>query len=217
MEEKYYAVERTGDHLAHYGVRGMKWGVTKATAKNSDRLMKKAYKRADKRLRKLQKKADLNIQSAKVKVQGRKALRSGLVTAGIGGLGALGVAKGLKTGSLKPVYGNRLGDPHVTYEGKGTPMNALKDKKLIGVSVSREADGYGLLGSAAGTIAGLGKTAYHTGKAIAAKHRTTKKGHAKAVAKANAWKNEMNKAFAGTKYASGQNNNRHGKKRRNNA
>lgn len=49
---------------------------------------------------------------------------------------------------------------------------------------------------------GLGTAAYQTGKAIAAKRRSTAKGHAKAVAKRDEWIREMSRTFAGTKYGS---------------
>jgi hypothetical protein len=48
-------------------------------------------------------------------------------------------------------------------------------------------------------LAGFG--AYQAGKGLAAKYRTTKKGHAKAKAKAEAWRSEMKSAFKGTKYS----------------
>jgi len=60
----------------------------------------------------------------------------------------------------------------------------------IGSSIGLAALGAGL----------IGKEGYHAGKAIAAMYRTTEKGHAKAVAKRDAWKKEMKSAFKGTQY-----------------
>ena len=51
-------------------------------------------------------------------------------------------------------------------------------------------------------VIGMGVAAYQARKAISSKYRTTKKGHAKAVAKRDAFRKEMNEAFKGTKYAS---------------
>ena len=34
---EYYAVERSPEYLAHYGIRGMKWGVRKAIASGNSR------------------------------------------------------------------------------------------------------------------------------------------------------------------------------------
>lgn len=213
MNKVYYAVERSGDSLVHYGVKGMRWGVKKAIASGSSKKMDRAYKKAHKRLNKLQNKANIDVQKARISVQGKKAVRSGLVTAGLGGITGVDVASGLKRGNIKPIYKNdRLGKgKFVTYEGNVS--NGMKQgRKLAGVAVDNKAHAERILLGAAATVAGLGKTAYHAGKAIASKYRTTKKGHAKAVAKANAWKSEMNKAFAGTKYDS---NKKRGKKRRN--
>lgn len=50
-------------------------------------------------------------------------------------------------------------------------------------------------------IAGLGAAAYQKARAMSAKRRSTGKVHAKAVAKRDAWRNEMAKVFAGTQYA----------------
>lgn len=44
MPEYYYAVERSGDHLAHVGVKGMKWGVRKK--KNRKYFTKQDFKDA---------------------------------------------------------------------------------------------------------------------------------------------------------------------------
>ena len=54
--------------------------------------------------------------------------------------------------------------------------------------------------SAGAGAAGLTAAAYQKVRAMAAKRRTTAKGHAKAVKKRNEWKKEMDKAFRGTPY-----------------
>ena len=71
------------------------------------------------------------------------------------------------------------------------------DLKYMKYSNYKPLIGLGLRAAAAG---GLGTAAIAKGKAVAAKYRTTAKGHAKAVAKRDAWKREMNKAFKGTQY-----------------
>lgn len=55
---KYYAIERSSDYLAHYGVRGMKWGVRKAIASGNSKRLARQYTKAQKRLNKLNQKAD---------------------------------------------------------------------------------------------------------------------------------------------------------------
>lgn len=48
---EYYAVERSSDYLAHYGVRGMKWGIRKAIDRiHSNVRMSKNYMKARKKL-----------------------------------------------------------------------------------------------------------------------------------------------------------------------
>lgn len=175
---EYYAVERTGDSLAHYGVRGMKWGVRRALAKDSykrtDKALGREYKKAQKHLDELKRNADVQRQEAKAKIHGQRAIRSGAGTAAMLGFHGLVSSKNVR----KVLKFNR--DPYFN--------NALEETIAKG--------GSGLLSGL-----GLAQTAYHTGKAIAAKHRTTDKGHAKAVAKMNSWKNAMDDVFAGTKYS----------------
>ena len=210
MEKSYYAVERSSDSLAHYGVKGMRWGVRKAIASGSDKKMARAYKKAHKRLKKLQTRANIEAQKANVNVQRKKAIR-----AGVGSVGAGAAAYGLKKisnadkGIASLTYTNALLDSHKY--GLKPSMNFYGDRiKKYSDLASNTNTAHQLSGL---TSVGLAaKSGYHAGKAIASKYRTTKKGHARAVAKANAWKSEMDKAFAGTKYAA---NRKRSKKRRN--
>lgn len=47
---EYYAVERSPEYLAHYGVKGMKWGVRKAIERLGLRPKSAAYRSAKKKL-----------------------------------------------------------------------------------------------------------------------------------------------------------------------
>lgn len=60
-------------------------------------------------------------------------------------------------------------------------------------------------------IGGYGHSAYSKIRANKARNRASIEGHKEAVAQRNAWQREMNKAFAGTKYAIKP---RHAKKRK---
>ena len=75
---KYYGVQRSDEYLAHYGVRGMRWGVRRALSKKGnkkERALHKQYNKAHDYLVKLNKKANIGEQ----KVQQRKyAKRAGL-------------------------------------------------------------------------------------------------------------------------------------------
>jgi len=206
---EYYAVQRTGNDLAHYGVKGMRWGIRKAIAKSTSagkqKALAKQYKKASKKLDKLMTKANIEAQKANVSVQKKKAIRSGLATLPIGGIAAL-------TRPRIDPNGQRITQA-ITNLNNGTTTIVKRHNAPMEVG---NRTGHYISGGL--TAAGLAKTAYHTGKAIASKYRTTSKGHAKAVAKAKAWKSEMDKAFAGTPYAksSSKSNdtNRHGKRRR---
>ena len=85
--EYMYAIERSDEYLAHYGVRGMKWGVRKALAKGGAagaRALSKQYAKAQKKLAKLEK------QAGKSKKYARRAALMGVGAAAAGGLAARG-------------------------------------------------------------------------------------------------------------------------------
>lgn len=81
-----YAVERDGAYLAHYGVKGMKWGVRKAIERGNDRALGRQYRKAAKKLAKLEKRA------ASGKKYAKRAARLGAGAAVAGGLAALGTS-----------------------------------------------------------------------------------------------------------------------------
>ena len=81
---RYYAIDRSPEYLAHYGIRGMKWGVRKAIESgNGARLNRHAAKAAAK-LRRLAANASIIQQGAAYK-ENKEAAKFG---AGIAGLGA---------------------------------------------------------------------------------------------------------------------------------
>ena len=154
----YYGVTRSEEYIAHYGIKGMRWGVKKAKAARNDTALSKHFKKASAKLDKLNDRADIDIQKSKLKEHADKYKLASLGT--------------LVTGAYT---GGMLATNRLSFTGAGM------------------------------TMAGLGRTAYHVGKMASAKYKTTKRGHAKAVAKRDKFASEMNDAFAGTKY---------GKKRR---
>ena len=160
---EYYAVERSQEYLAHYGIRGMKWGVRKAIASgNSDRLAKH-YARATKKLQKLNDRTNTSKQREEYKQR-----MSNAAALGIGGAAAAGAGIGLH---------------------KYARANNRRIFGMVGlVPFDSETSHY--VGGASGGLMGAAG-AYNLGKGIAAKYRTTKKGHAKAVAKRDAWQKEM--------------------------
>ena len=83
---EYYAVVRSTDHLAHYGVKGMKWGVRKAIARGDQKKLDKHFRKAAKKLAKLQ---DIGLNSNKSYA---KAAAYGAAAAGMGTLAVKGTS-----------------------------------------------------------------------------------------------------------------------------
>lgn len=92
----YYSVERSTDHLEHYGVKGMKWGVRKALQKGDSRALRRQYNKAVKKLAKLEKRGNSGSKYAR-----RAAALTG--AAGLTGSVAIGgtplIAKGMRAAS----------------------------------------------------------------------------------------------------------------------
>lgn len=138
MENEYFGAATTpmDNYLAHYGVRGMKWGVRKAIASGNKARLGRQYAKAQKKLAKLEK------QAANSKKYARRAAALGVGAAAAGGLAAAGtggVARGIA----------RVGGA------------SMKAKKAIGVGMVRA----GQLASkipgaskAAGKVIGAGYT-----------------------------------------------------------
>ena len=89
-----YAVDRSDEYLAHYGVKGMKWGVRKAIASGNSRRLDRAYRKAAKKLAKLERRANNGGKYA------RRAAALGAGAAAAGGLAALGTT-GVSRGIVK--------------------------------------------------------------------------------------------------------------------
>ena len=226
---EYYAVIRSTDHLAHYGVKGMKWGVRKAIERGNFRALSRQYNKAQKKLAKLNRAADINAQNNIAKKHNKRA-KIGLGV-GLAGLGAF-TGNELLVRHLAKKYGisstpstnhpavNELVEKSVRKkhyvgpgkgiykvgEGLGTgPVGEVTPKAVFNSSTAtsiRKPNAFRTINriSSAVGAAGFGTAAYQKGRAIAAKYRTTQKGHAKAVAKRDAFEREMRNAFAGTAF-----------------
>lgn len=254
---KYYGVHRSEEYLAHYGVKGMRWGVQKAIETNNDKKLDRMYKKAQKKMQKLNLNADVGIQKEYAKRHARRAA----IAAGIGLTGLTGHSIALHNArkalsennsakfrrrekivvdsgkGVKKVGDGLSGTPGFVYpEGHWTDVNgvshygapkpqpvgntAIKVGQGNYVHPTSNVQAYNAQSAAeassianqfkgvklarnlmigAGAI-GMGAAAYQAGKAITSKYRTTKKGHAKAVAKRDAFRKEMNAAFKGTRY-----------------
>lgn len=170
---EYYGVTRTSEYLAHYGVKGMRWGVRRAREKNDPKALERQYRKALKKAKKLNTKA--NIQRSQQEYKGRMA---DAATLGITGATVAGAGLGLRAAQ------------------KATNARAIG--VMNGIPFDTETMHYATtpIGAALG-----GWGAYNLGKGLAAKYRTTAKGHARAAAKAQNFRSEMKKAFKGTKYS----------------
>ena len=240
----YYGVQRSDEYLAHYGIKGMKWGVRKAVESHNERKLDREYRKAVRKLQKLNLQADKRIQSSASKNHMKKAIAAGAI--GLVGLGGVMRSNAISNQAAQLAYENsainkKRRKVNVVSSGKGIKTNG--SALLFGPVNESIADAYKIVGaqghgfkhpafnpahnmyselyakelsknttgaalkkirniSAGVAVGGLGTAAYQTGKAIAAKRRATDKGHAKAVAKRDAWKREMTSAFKGTKYGS---------------
>ena len=245
---EYYAIIRSTDHLAHYGIRGMKWGVRKARERGNNKALGRHYTKAQKKLAKLNRLANVQEQNTQAKKHNRRALDG--LGVGLAGLGvyarneqiAKQANKLLAEEALKriAISSNTVKNRNRRIVGEGKPIfktgdpigggsvGILPDSKAFGTITRANVDGvsstvkkssglspYEKIKRASAVIgmAGFGTAAYQKGRAIAAKRRTTKEGHARAVAKRNEFKREMDRAFAGTRYVT-RNQNGKRKKRR---
>lgn len=249
-----YAIERSDEYLAHYGIRGMKWGVRKARERGNAAGLSKQYAKAQKKLSKLENRA------AKADKYKKRAVRMGIGAAAAGGLAAAGthgvgtalarVGEGWRAGmtgvgsGMKSV-GSAVGKVgRLSKNGKVRSIatradiamnragNAAKNASSGSVGLAptvlagkidrwgRETDlaGKGAVGATKAlnsvsnnTIARIGAGAVGAGLAAGAARNAYKA--ATAQKKAQQFRSEMNKAFAGTKYANGGQTNRQGKKR----
>lgn len=144
-----YAIERNDEYLAHYGIRGMKWGVRKAIASGNSKRLGKQYAKAQKKLAKLEKRA------ANAKKYGRRAAMYGAGAAVAGGLAAAGT-KGLTTGMGHLVRGTRAAGNalmNATRGHNGKIAKVARGAGLAMVQTSRAGGGmHNTLGKAAGAM-----------------------------------------------------------------
>lgn len=274
-----YAIERSDDYLAHYGIKGMKWGVRKAIASGNERAMARAYKKAQKKLAKLTKRAANGKKYARnaALLGAGAAAAGGLAVAGTQGVGRAVNTVGSKGGSLMRRIGTSMGaaTPGVAaalsrrgFKKTAAAVNTVGSKvggglRRAGTTIGAGAPGAGaaisrwgqsnsisgsvgrsvenaiarrgikggnlavttakgmkankaISGVSNNTIARIGAGAIGAGLAAGAGYNAYRAATTKRAArKADEWRREMNKAFAGTKYANGGSARQGNKRKRN--
>ena len=87
----YYAVQRSDDFLAHYGVKGMRWGVRKAIESGDQARLSKHFQKASKKLAKLSLNANREVQQKRYDTAKRNMVKGGLVSGGLSAAGTYAV------------------------------------------------------------------------------------------------------------------------------
>lgn len=243
MDNEYYGVASTptDDFIAHYGIRGMKWGVRKAVQSGNMKKLGRQYRKAEKKLSKLEKQATSGAKFAK---RASKLAAGAAIAGAVAGLGTGKIGRTMETageavgrsshnkivrkaGEAVSKAGRALNTAGQAKVGqKITEAESKHLKNLAEQYARRAADTSSNMadrvrskkisdfikkqsnlpkGVSVDTIARVGAGLASAGLAGAAGYNayraaTTKK----AAKKAAQFRSEMNKAFAGTKYANGR-------------
>lgn len=226
----YYGVIRSTDHLAHYGVKGMRWGVRRAIVTGNQRALDRHYRKAARKLAKLQNIGDNAYKSiAKSAAYGTAAAGTGALALGGTGLAAKGMrygAAGLRTlhtrfgkkkngavaGALSVAGGSkrfqRIDKAAQALEDWGKGTTNININKLVVDPKTGQLVKKGALGKdGAGINIGNNKI-FRVGAALAtaglaaksAQHAYRAKNSEKYREKAERFRDEMDNAFAGTEY-----------------
>lgn len=194
--DRMYAIERSDEYLAHYGIKGMKWGVRKALASGNDRALARQYRKASRKLARLQKRATSGAKYARRAA----ALGAGAATAaGVAGLGTTGISHLMTSNTARRAIG-ATGDAMKTV-GNVVPGSVGFRLRRSGQHLRNEAS---RIGKGKGAVVGAAGALQDWGDATALKLNNSK---SRTFAKtADAWReagrNKMNlpsSAAGGTK------------------
>ena len=220
---EYYAVTRSTDHLAHYGVKGMKWGVRKAIAYGNKKKLDRHFRKAAKKLAKLQ---DIGLNSNKSYA---KAAAYAAAAAGMGALTFKGgpkvraylkllknrnladelsymdaIGKARRTASQKPTLAQQK-EIDQTIAQNLSKANMHKRRGEMVDKVNEWIDSPSIIAKGKltkGQVVKIGTGIAAAGLAAnAAKHLYRARNDAEYRERADQFKNAMDEAFAGTKYA----------------
>lgn len=174
--KEYYGVNPSSDFFAHYGIKGMKWGIRKAVDKAySGRSHSLSFSRARDKLRKIQQEHEINrVQNAQLHGRTRKVRRL--------------YNKASERLEQLDKNANR------NYQRGQNDQMKEDQSRLFWWS-----DSAGNLGS--GPTKNTAVRIMNRIDGRKSRKLITDKGHAKAVHERNAYAAQMNKMFKGTAYA----------------
>lgn len=220
----YYGVQRSTDHLAHYGVKGMRWGVRKALATGNERALAKHYRKAAKKLAKLQRIGNHPGRSAaKAAAYGAAAIGTGALALGgtdlaakslrYGAAGArtLGAALEKRGVNTRNKYGTLLSkrplqkveDAANKIENWGKKTKKIEINKMVIDPNTKQLTKQAVFSKnpTNNTLFRIGAAAATAGLGAKAAHHAYRAKNADRYRdKAIRWKNEMDENFAGTMY-----------------
>lgn len=174
MVKQYYGVIRSKDYLAHYGIKGMKWGIRKERIRNA--IHTPAFSRVRKKLE--------DIQARKIKRQNDEEVARIQSYAAKGKKRKLRKAHDLAAEKLQELRNNANRE----YQRGQADQNQESATNLAWWG-----EGGALLGNKAWRI----RNRLDQRKS---RKRLTDKGHAKAVQERNAYARQYERMFRGTEY-----------------
>lgn len=188
-----YAIERSPEYLAHYGIRGMKWGVKKARQSGDSAKLSRQYAKAQKKLAKLEKRASKTSKYA------RRAAIMGAGAAGAGAIAGIGPAKitAKGVGAANRILGGGAAAKMARLDAGKKVLQFTSGRNTIGSAVG--ASNRVLGGGAAAKMARLdaGKSAMNAvKKGAAASNGVLGGGAAGKMARLDAGRNLVNKGVS---------------------
>lgn len=127
---EYYGVAPSSDFFAHYGVKGMKWGVRKAIIYGNSAALSRHYNKAAKKLEKLTAKTDKEFV-AKSKRQAAKYAPASAVLGGLGSaLGTFAINSHLPM-KQRAAYAGIVGGGSALASGVASGIENLKYRRML--------------------------------------------------------------------------------------
>ena len=132
MHEEYYGAPSTptSDYLAHYGVKGMKWGVRKAIDTGNQKKLDKHFQKATKKLTKLTARTDKELIRQTKRDAARKAPASAIAGGLASGLGTFAINPHLPMAS-RAKYAAAIGGGMALANGIASGIENLEYRRML--------------------------------------------------------------------------------------